>query len=50
MCSAPLSRNVDPEKAGMEKDIDEAVEFALSSPEPDKADLFRDVVAMEQIQ
>jgi pyruvate dehydrogenase E1 component alpha subunit len=35
-------------EAGLEKEIDEAVEFALASPYPDVAELGRDVFAVEQ--
>jgi pyruvate dehydrogenase E1 component alpha subunit len=37
-------------EAAIEKEIDEAVEFALSSPYPDVAELRRDVFAAEQAQ
>jgi pyruvate dehydrogenase E1 component alpha subunit len=36
-------------ESAIEKDIDAAVEFALSSPEPDVAELHRDVFAAEQL-
>ncbi len=35
-------------EAAIEKEIDEAVEFALSSPQPDVSELRRDVFAVEQ--
>jgi acetoin:2,6-dichlorophenolindophenol oxidoreductase subunit alpha len=36
-------------ESAIEKEIDAAVEFAISSPEPDVDELHRDVFAAEQL-